>query len=460
MKKLLALYRPITINQASKQPSLRINSLEHMTRIILIGSCIVACLLLFLLVCNFLMLRQHYTMQWITIGASVLIYLLVISYVIKRKYIRIAATMLLLLYASISTLILHIWGINAPVGILLFGFVILLAGVMLGAKYTISITFVVILLLVLLQVNSATGLHRPDHAMLNHSSTFGDVTSYAVIFGIFALITWISGRQMEHTLDRAVQAETALQEERDSLAEKLEEKTRSLREAQLKEIKQLYTFAELGQLTTIILHELANYLTILTLDIDDIKDRHHNSIAIERAQESIAYIDTIIDQVRNQIRESDNIQKFNPATVIPDSLDQLKKKRLDSDISIIFKRDASHQDHTIIGDPLRLSQAVIILVTNALQATPITKGSRILVETSVVSSNILISVRDFGVGIPLDERPQLFEPQKSRKGHGLGIGLYITKQIIETHFKGRIYLDSSIAYTQFTIEIPHTQLSV
>lgn len=252
-----------------------------------------------------------------------------------------------------------------------------------------------------------------------------------------------------------IRGSSALQKERDALARNLTDKTRSLRQAQLKEMQQLYTFAELGQLTTIILHELANYLSILTLDIDDIRERHQNSIAIERAQESISYIDTIIDQVRSQIRESDNIQKFNPATIIPDSFEQLKHKRLNSDIKIIFKKDASHKDQIVTGDPLRLSQAIIILLTNAVQATSSSKKPSILVEIRTIDSNTLISVRDFGVGIPLDERPRLFEPRKSKKGHGLGIGLYITKQIIETHFKGKIYLDPSLAYTQFNIELPH-----
>jgi two-component system sensor kinase FixL len=304
----------------------------------------------------------------------------------------------------------------------------------------------------LLQYLNIIGISQPNHELLNNDSSFADVAGYSVIFTIFAIIAWLSGSKMEHTLERAIKAEENLQKERDELARRVEAQTKRIIDAQQKELKQLYKFAELGQLTAIILHELANNLSILTLDIDDLKERHENSIAIEHAKESIYYIDTIIDQLRNQIKDSDDIIKFDACKNTKDCLDQLKHKLNSSDI-ILNSQVRDSTDSLIIGDPLRLSQAIIILMTNAAQAHQ-NGHSEIYVDISSTKANVLISVKDFGTGISQDARRDLFQPQKSKKNGSLGIGLYITKQIIVTHFKGHIWLSPATEYTQFNIEIP------
>jgi signal transduction histidine kinase len=429
-----------------------LQSSEHMTRIILIGSFAVAILLILLLTFSLFILGHMYVVDRIIIGLIILVYLGVVSHLVHKKFVQLGAWLLINLYGLVGLFILHTWGINSPIGILVLGFVIFLASVMLGPKHIISVTLILILSLAILQYMNVIGLSQPDRSTLDDSSSYGDVIGYSIVFSIFAVIAWLSGTKMETALKRAVLAEATLQKERDDLTARVEQQTKSLTDAQQKELKQLYKFAELGQLTTIILHELANYLSVLTLDIDDLKDRHQNSIAIEHAKESIFYIDTIIDQVRNQIKDSDDTKRFDALTTTKDSLNQLRKKISDSNIKL-FIEDSHPNNYFIYGDPLRLSQAITILVTNAAQANK-NKDSEISVDISSSKSKIIISVKDFGKGITQESRRTLFQPQKSKKGAGLGIGLYVTKQIVETHFKGRIWLSPATEYTQFTIEIP------
>lgn len=425
---------------------------EQMTRIILFGSFIVN-ILLVLLLCFSCIIPEHQDIaSRVSIGLGVLAYLIIVGQFVRRKKILIGIWMLIGLYSTMSLLILHTWGINAPIGVLVLSFVIFLTSVMLGTKHILAVTIGIIVALILLQYFSMTGLNQPDRSMLDNNSTYGDVAGYSILFCIFALIAWLSGRKMEDTLARALRAESALKKEMDMLATRVDEQTKKLRDAQQKELKQLYKFAELGQLTTIILHELANYLSILTLDIDDITERHQNSIAIKHAKESIFYIDTIIDQVRNQIKDSDNAHQFDALKTTKESIEQLRKKLNDSKLKLFIEDNITGQ-HIVYGDPLRLFQAITILVTNAAQAD-IAKQNEISIEISSVKSHVLITVKDFGKGITEDARKTLFEPQKSTKTVGLGIGLYVTKQIVETHFKGKIWLTSSTEYTQFNIEIP------
>ena len=440
-------------NKKSRGTHIKIlKSSQHMVRIILIGSFILDIVLILLLSFNLFVLGHYYVLGQIVACLGSLLYLLFVGFFLYKKHTQIGAWMLLIFYGIVGISILHIWGINAPIGILILSFVVVLASVMLGAKYIIFVTIAIIMLLIIIQHSSVIGISQPDRSMLDDSSTYMDVMNYSVFLCTFAFVAWLAGSRMEHALDRAVQAELLLQKEKDILASRVRVQTKRLKDAQHKELKQLYKFAELGQLTTIILHELANHLSILTLDIDDLKDRHQSSIAIEHAKESIFYINTIVDQVRDQIKDSDDTQKFDALTTTKDTIEQLRKKINDSNIKL-FVEDNGLKNYFIFGDPLRLSQAMTILVTNAAQANK-SKISEISVEVSSVKSKILFSVKDFGTGITKEARRTLFQPQKMGKGVGLGIGLYVTKQIIETHFKGRIWLSPATEYTQFTIEIP------
>ena len=440
-------------NKKSRGTHIKIlRSSQHMARIILIGSFILDVVLILLLSLNLFVFGHSYVLAQIVACLGTLLYLLFVGFFLYKKYTQIGAWMLLIFYGVVGILILHIWGINAPIGILILSFVVVLASVMLGAKYIIFVTVAIIMVLIILQHFSVIGISQPDRSMLDDSSTYMDVINYSVFLCTFAFVVWLAGSRMEHALERAVRAELLLQKEKDILASRVRVQTKRLKDAQHKELKQLYKFAELGQLTTIILHELANHLSVLTLDIDDLKDRHQSSIAIDHAKESIIYINTIVDQVRDQIKDSDDTQKFDALAITKDTIEQLRKKINNSNIKL-FVEDNGPKNYFIFGDPLRLSQAITILVTNAAQANK-SRISEISVEVSSVKSKILFSVKDFGTGITKEVRRTLFQPQKMGRGVGLGIGLYVTKQIIETHFKGRIWLSPATEYTQFTIEIP------
>ena len=393
-------------------------------------------------------------MYGLVVNLFIFFYLLVTGYLIRKRKKLIAAWLLLTLYAVVAIFVFYLRGVDTPLGVLLLGFVVILAGVMLGYRYIMCVAFGTIILLAILQILSLMDTTKPHFTIIWDNSEIGEAIGYSVILVIFALVVWLSAMSIERTMLRAAAAERALQKERDSLKNRLEVQKSIVNKIQQKELKQLYKFAELGQLTTIILHDLANYLSILTLDIDDLQERHQSSIAIKRAQESIFYIDTIIDQVRNQINDSDNIKKFNALFTLKGSITHLQRKLSHPNIQLDIEKNEP-DSYLVFGDPLRLSQAITILVTNAVQAS-IDKKGQILVSINHSNSNVMISVKDFGVGITQDVRRTLFQPIKSEKGAGLGIGLFVTKQIIETHFRGKIWLDPSTKYTQFNIQIPKT----
>jgi signal transduction histidine kinase len=109
-------------------------------------------------------------------------------------------------------------------------------------------------------------------------------------------------------------------------------------------------------------------------------------------------------------------------------------------------------------DPDRLSQAVVNLLSNALEFTA--PGGTVAVTAAARASAVEIAVADTGIGIAADDLPRIFErlsrvdPSRSRQTGGAGIGLAITRAIVEAH-GGTIRAESRTGKgSVFTIRIP------
>src|SRR5438132_10322592 len=112
----------------------------------------------------------------------------------------------------------------------------------------------------------------------------------------------------------------------------------------------------------------------------------------------------------------------------------------------------------ISGDRDRLEQVLGNLLENAVKYSP--DGSEIIVAVEQKDDEVITCVRDRGIGIPADELGQVFErfhrgrQVSSTNYGGLGLGLYITKQIVERH-SGAIWVDSKEgAGTSFHFSLP------
>lgn len=117
----------------------------------------------------------------------------------------------------------------------------------------------------------------------------------------------------------------------------------------------------------------------------------------------------------------------------------------------------------IVGDERRLTQVLNNLVSNAIKYSP--DGGRITLRGQVHPKHITVSVGDEGIGIPARDQNRLFQKFSrldnalSRKTEGTGLGLYLSRAIIEAH-QGRIWfqsnndIDPGIAGTTFTFSLP------
>jgi heavy metal sensor kinase len=109
-----------------------------------------------------------------------------------------------------------------------------------------------------------------------------------------------------------------------------------------------------------------------------------------------------------------------------------------------------------MGDENRLRQAVGNLLDNAVKYTP--AGGRIDVSVKQAAGNILLSVRDTGIGIPPEDLPRvwerLFRGDKSRSQRGLGLGLSLVQAISHAHGGVCLVTSEPNSGSQFTLRIP------
>ena len=95
------------------------------------------------------------------------------------------------------------------------------------------------------------------------------------------------------------------------------------------------------------------------------------------------------------------------------------------------------------------------MITNAIQAYDGKPEQDIDLIFDIKNDNLLITVKDYGPGLPEKVKGKLFKEMITTKGkNGTGIGLYMSYSTIKVHFKGYIYYDSSNKGTSFYILIP------
>jgi signal transduction histidine kinase len=106
----------------------------------------------------------------------------------------------------------------------------------------------------------------------------------------------------------------------------------------------------------------------------------------------------------------------------------------------------------ILADPVRLTQALLNLQINALQA--IERKGRILVIARCSDDCLLLSVGDNGPGIPPEKLPSIFDPYFTTKPEGSGLGLWIAQQIISAHGGNIVAQNSPGGGAVFTMTLP------
>jgi signal transduction histidine kinase len=153
-----------------------------------------------------------------------------------------------------------------------------------------------------------------------------------------------------------------------------------------------------------------------------------------------------------------NVTAFSLAEIASSSVESLLEKAITQQINLRLDVLIESPDHLFVADARRVQQVMCNLLSNAIKFTP--ELGNVTLRIWMEENTAVLQVEDTGIGIPQEKLPLLFEQFHQldtpyhRLYEGTGLGLALTKQLVELH-RGRIEVESTVGDGSiFTVWIP------
>ena len=244
------------------------------------------------------------------------------------------------------------------------------------------------------------------------------------------------------------------------LEEKIAFEVDKNREQQLMMMQQS-RLAQMGEMINMIAHQwrqplnnlsLVNQILILKYQKGKLDDTALSYFE-ENSRKQIDLMSTTIDDFRDFFRAEKIKVEFDVEEVIHSLLDMTQPIYTTHNIDIKFNIEQENS-YFISGYPNALSQAIINIINNAKDILlEIEKKREIIISLFKRDNEIILTIKDNGGGIPLDIIDNIFDPYFSTKKekNGTGLGLYMSKTIIEEQMNAKIRVSNDIDGAVFTI---------
>jgi len=260
-------------------------------------------------------------------------------------------------------------------------------------------------------------------------------------------------------------AELNRQKAEDELQAALQERERMREE--LGRLAHLNRVSTMGELAASLAHEIKQPISAAMTDARtcsrwitrDRPDLAEAQAAASRVVKDVARASEIIGRVRSMFKK-DSLQReeIDINELIQEMIALLRSEA--SKHSILIDSDFSLYLPPIMADRVQLQQVMMNLMLNGIEAMKgmNTPGKLTIKSQQADSGQLLISVMDSGVGIPAEKLDQIFNPFFTSKPEGTGMGLPISRSIIQSH-GGRLWADpnpDSGSIFRFTLPIERT----
>lgn len=166
-------------------------------------------------------------------------------------------------------------------------------------------------------------------------------------------------------------------------------------------------------------------------------------LILDSANDMLATVSDFLDMSRiDEGKFKLNTAKSDLVKIISDHVDVFCYAAREKNININF--DKNTKITQFFFDPIRIGQVINNLLSNSIKFTD--QGGKIDIKVEEKDGNVVIEVDDTGIGIPETKKPMLFKKfgqinQRLGQGASSGLGLYISKEIVEAH-NGKIWLES------------------
>jgi nitrogen fixation/metabolism regulation signal transduction histidine kinase len=308
-------------------------------------------------------------------------------------------------------------------------------------------------------------INREDFSEVLRTNALNRILVTLLVFGIGIIFTIIFSRQYTRPIEKIVNAAMRVaagdlnqnipvqsKDEIGKLSESFNFMVQKLRETRTLEerLREAEHLSGLGQFSRNMAHEIRNPLNFINLSIDHIAEKYKPA-EIEKQEK----FDNLLTGVKQEIQRLNKLVndfldysrplKLNKKRVRIDKLledvNDLVWARAEAEKINIVKEYSAKTELDI--DPDLFKSCILNVVSNAFHAMGKPHGGGILsIKTEVSGDEFILLIADNGEGVSPENLSRIFEPFFSTRQNGLGIGLPMTKRVIEEH-GGRVEFSST-----------------
>jgi len=224
--------------------------------------------------------------------------------------------------------------------------------------------------------------------------------------------------------------------------------------------------ALVGEMAAAVAHGIGNPLSsiraaaqVALLDAEGADGSGQNSKTRENLQGIMQQVDRVQKRMQGLLNFAKPLEprpsRVEVNSVVREVIETLRARFIDAKVQLELDLDAASP--SVSSDVNQLEQALMALITNAMEATP--KGGSVTIRTKSADHNgagtlVQLSIEDTGNGIPAENRKRVFEPFFTTKPYGTGIGLPLAKKFVERN-GGTIAIAAGVnAGTKVEITLP------
>lgn len=218
----------------------------------------------------------------------------------------------------------------------------------------------------------------------------------------------------------------------------------------------------MGEMINNIAHQWRQPLNTLALILQKFEILHQRGLLseekltqnIQKGMKQIDKMSTTIDDFRDFFRQDKEMQVFYVKEMVDEAVEFMENALAEANIELTCTIEASTEMSAYKNE---LTQVVINLINNAKDALVDNRENSRIIDISclVINEQMVMKVRDNAGGVPSDIIDKVFDPYFSTKeeGEGTGIGLYMSKMIIEDNMNGKLSVRNSADGAVFTITL-------
>ena len=228
------------------------------------------------------------------------------------------------------------------------------------------------------------------------------------------------------------------------------------------QLSHVWRLNSMGELAATLAHELNQPLTAATVYLHaGQSDLARAGLMGESAARSLDLAKTQLLRAGDIIRRTRDLISTGARSLADERFSSMVEDLtpifalISRDTDVPIRVDIHDADDHVLGDRIQVQQAVANLVRNAVDAVAGTSGGLVaVIGRSMGKAGFELTVEDNGPGIPEDKMDLIFQPTTTTKAGGMGLGLSVTRSIIESHGGQLVVGRSRLGGASFSFRLP------